>query len=110
MNAGCVSPLVFDSKEPKYHAIIAGGVAAIHAAEQKVNFYFIRFVIVFQGSGFEVRLLNLMHEEEIGRIPGHFGPVNTLAFYPDGRGFVSGGEEGIIRMFRFSDKYFQDTE
>ncbi len=60
--------------------------------------------------GFEIRLCNLIHQEEIGKIAGHFGPVNALAFYPDGRGFVSGGEEGIIRLFRFDKKYFDDFE
>ena len=51
-----------------------------------------------------------MNEEEIGRIPGHYGPVNTLVFYPDGKGFVSGGEEGIIRLFRFDEKYLRSSE
>jgi translation initiation factor 3 subunit I len=61
--------------------------------------------------GFEIRLINLPYEEEtIGKIAGHFGPVNTLAFYPDGRGFVSGGEEGVIRLFRFDKTYFSDFE
>jgi len=96
MNAGCISPLNF-VKKPKYHGIIAGGVPAIEAAEHKLG-------------GFEVRLMNLVTEEEIGRIAGHFGPVNTLNFYPDGRGFVSGGEEGIVRLFRFPEKYFSDFE
>lgn len=36
MNTGCISPLAFDPKYPKYHAIIAGGVAAIDAAMSKV--------------------------------------------------------------------------
>jgi len=36
MNAGCISPLTFDPKYPKYHAIIAGGIAAIDAAMSKV--------------------------------------------------------------------------
>jgi len=58
--------------------------------------------------GFEIRLINLTYEEEMGKIAGHFGPINTLAFYPDGRGFVSGGEEGIIRLFRFDKSYFTD--
>ncbi len=53
-------------------------------------------------------MFNIVYEDEIGRIAGHFGPVNTLNFYPDGRGFVSGGEEGVIRLFRFPEKYFSD--
>jgi len=60
--------------------------------------------------GFEIRLTNLVYEEEMGKIAGHFGPVNCLTFYPDGRGFVSGGEEGIVRIFRFDKKYFADFE
>lgn len=95
MNASCISPLAFSSKNAKFHALVAGGVPARDAA-------------MFKQGGFEVRLVSMVHEEEIGRIAGHFGPVNTLNFYPDGRGFVSGGEEGIIRLFRFDEKYFKN--
>lgn len=49
-----------------------------------------------------------MYEEEIGTISGHFGPVNSIAFFKDGRGFVSGGEEGITRIFRFDKSYFEN--
>ena len=34
---------------------------------------------------FEARFFHLLMEEEFGRIKGHFGPINTLAFHPDGR-------------------------
>lgn len=97
MNTGVISPLVFDKKNPKYHAIMGGGVAARDAARDKMG-------------GFDIRLVNLVYEEAIGSIAGHFGPVNTLAFHKDGRGFVSGGEEGLIRIFRFAPKYFSDLE
>lgn len=97
MNAGCISPLTFAGKNPRYHGIIGGGVPAIEAAGTL-------------DGGFEVRLISLVEEEEIGKIAGHFGPVNTLNFYPDGRGFVSGGEEGIVRLFRFNEKYFKEFE
>jgi translation initiation factor 3 subunit I len=96
MNTGALSPLISDKENPKYHAIIAGGVMARDAAKHK------------QG-GFEIRLVHVVYGgDELGKIAGHFGPVNALAFYPDGRGFVSGGEEGIIRLFRFDKKYFTD--
>jgi len=58
--------------------------------------------------GYDIRLVNLMYQEDIGTISGHFGPVNVLVFHKDGRGFVSGGEEGIVRIFRFHQKYFNE--
>lgn len=34
---------------------------------------------------FEVRFYHMIHGDELGRVKGHFGPVNTCAFNPDGR-------------------------
>jgi len=96
MNTGAISPLIYD-EEPKYHAIIGGGVPARDVTKHKMG-------------GFDVRLINLVYGEDLGSIAGHFGPVNSVAFHKDGRGFVSGGEEGVIRIFRFHDKYFKDFE
>ena len=50
-----------------------------------------------------------MTEKEIGKISGHFGPVNAILFHNDGRGFISGGEEGNIRLHRFDQAYFEDS-
>ncbi len=37
------------------------------------------------GAGkFETRFYNMVMENEFGRVKGHFGPVHTLAFSPDG--------------------------
>ena len=33
---------------------------------------------------FGTQLYHLVFEEEIGQVKGHFGPINSLAFYPDG--------------------------
>jgi hypothetical protein len=33
-----------------------------------------------------------VYQEEFGQVRGHFGPINTVAFAPDGRGFTTGGE------------------
>ena len=38
----------------------------------------------------------------LGKVKGHFGPMNTLAWRRDGKGFVTGGEEpcrGLIMRF-----------
>jgi translation initiation factor 3 subunit I len=56
---------------------------------------------------FEVRLFHLVYQEEFGRIKGHFGPINTLAICPDGRSFVSGGEDGYCRLHHLGKEYFE---
>lgn len=49
---------------------------------------------------FEVRFYHLAFEDEIGRVKGHFGPINTLAFHPSGKGYASGGEGVIFLILR----------
>lgn len=34
---------------------------------------------------FDARFYSLVFEEEFGRVKGHFGPINSLAFHPDGK-------------------------
>ncbi|GKD04071.1 eukaryotic translation initiation factor 3 subunit I-like protein, partial [Tanacetum coccineum] len=46
-------------------------------------------------------------QEEIGGVKGHFGPINALAFNPDGRSFSSGGEDGYVRLHHFDPDYFK---
>lgn len=49
----------------------------------------------------------MVYGEEIGRVKGHFGPINTLAFYPNGKGYASGGEDGYVRLHHFDPSYFE---
>lgn len=35
---------------------------------------------------FEVRFYHMIYEEEVGRVKGHFGPINTVAYHPKGTG------------------------
>ncbi|KAJ1797538.1 translation initiation factor eIF3 subunit [Coemansia sp. RSA 2399] len=56
---------------------------------------------------FESRLYHKIFEDEVGRIKGHFGPINTLAVIPDGRGFASGSEDGYVRLHHFDSDYFK---
>lgn len=37
---------------------------------------------------FDARFYHLVLEEEIGRVKGHFGPINNLKFHPDGKRLV----------------------
>lgn len=37
---------------------------------------------------------------------GHFGPVNYVVYSPDGKSYVSGGEEGFIRLNHMPPEYF----
>lgn len=55
---------------------------------------------------FVVRFFHKIYETEIGRVKGHFGPVNTVAFHPDGKSYASGGEDGFIRYHHFDENYY----
>lgn len=56
---------------------------------------------------FEARFYHKIFEDEIGRVKGHFGPLNTVAVHPDGTGYSSGGEDGFIRVHAFDKSYFE---
>lgn len=58
---------------------------------------------------FEARFYHKIFQDEIGRVKGHFGPLNTVAVHPDGNGYVSGGEDGFIRV-HYYDKSYYDFE
>eukprot|EP00043_Microstomoeca_roanoka_P004618 m.50775 g.50775 ORF g.50775 m.50775 type:complete len:337 (+) comp12573_c1_seq2:289-1299(+) len=88
VNAAAFSP-------SRDHVIIGGGqeamqVTTTHGAQGK----------------FEARLYHLVLGSEIGRIKGHFGPINTLAFHPSGRSYASGGEDGFVRVHEFDPIYY----
>jgi len=76
---------------------------------------------------FETRFWHKIFEEEVGRVKGHFGPVNTLvAFHsdlphpliahwysnsiavsPTGTCYASGGEDGFVRVHHYDETYFK---
>ena len=51
-----------------------------------------------KAGGFEARFYHKIYAEEFGNVRGHFGPINSVAFSPDGRSFVTGGEDGYVRV------------
>ena len=55
---------------------------------------------------FEARFFHVATEEEFGRVKGHIGPINSVAFHPDGKSYSSGGEEAIVRIHYFDREYF----
>lgn len=55
---------------------------------------------------FEAKFFDKILQEEIGGVKGHFGPINALAFNPDGKSFASGGEDGYVRLHHFDQDYF----
>uniref|UniRef100_A0A2K1YRP9 Serine-threonine kinase receptor-associated protein n=1 Tax=Populus trichocarpa TaxID=3694 RepID=A0A2K1YRP9_POPTR len=55
---------------------------------------------------FEAKFYDKVLQEEIGGVKGHFGPINALAFNPDGKSFSSGGEDGYVRLHHFDPDYF----
>ena len=91
------SPKISIKKDPKYHLIMGGGVSARDTAQAK------------QG-GTEILLYNISSGKKMSQLTGHYGPVNYLDWYSDGAGFISAGEEGIVRAYRFDKSYFNDPQ
>ncbi|KAI9501319.1 translation initiation factor eIF3 subunit [Coemansia spiralis] len=56
---------------------------------------------------FESRFYHKVFEDEVGSVRGHFGPINTIAVSPDGKGFASGSEDGYVRLHHFDPDYFK---
>ena len=79
----------------KDFVILGGGQAAMDVTTSSSR----------QGK-FEARFYHKIFEDEIGRIKGHFGPLNTIAVDPQGRGYASGGEDGYVRVHHFDKSYF----
>jgi translation initiation factor 3 subunit I len=75
--------------------ILGGGQAAMDVTTTSAR----------QGK-FEARFYHKVFEEEIGRVRGHFGPLNYVAVDPTGKCYCSGGEDGYVRVHHFDPPYF----
>jgi translation initiation factor 3 subunit I len=81
------------------HVILAGGQEAVDVALTRVD-----------PAQFHVRIWHRSLAVELGQIGGHFGPVNTLTYSPDGKSFTSGGEDGYIRVHHLEENSLDDLE
>ncbi|KAI3426446.1 hypothetical protein D9Q98_008813 [Chlorella vulgaris] len=88
INSAALSP-IFD------HVLIGGGqdAAAVTMTAAKAGY-------------FEARFFHKVFCEEFANARGHFSPINSVAFSPDGTSFVTGAEEGNVRLHHFDADYF----
>jgi len=88
LNACAISPLMD-------HIILGGGESAMEVTQTTAT-----------SEQFKVRFYHSIFTHELGSVLGHFGPVNSLDFNPDGRSFVSGSEDGFVRLHFMDESYF----
>ncbi|EDO18471.1 hypothetical protein Kpol_1032p65 [Vanderwaltozyma polyspora DSM 70294] len=88
LNSACITPL-------KEFVILGGGQAARDVTTTSAR----------EGK-FEARFYHKIFEDEIGRVKGHFGPLNYVAVNPQGTSYTSGGEDGFARIHHFEKSYF----
>jgi len=86
VNSAAISP-------NKDHVVLGGGqdAATVTTTSTREKFY--------------SRFFHLIFEEEFGTVKGHFGPINSLRFHPDGKSYASGGEDGYVRINYFDNDY-----
>jgi len=77
------------------HVLVGGGQEAINVTTTSTK-----------AGHFEADFHHLVYEHFLGSVKGHFGPINTLAFMPNGRGYASGSEDGYVRLHHFDKGYF----
>lgn len=88
VNSAAISPL-FE------HVVLGGGQDAMDVTTTSTR-----------AGKFDSRFFHLIYEEEFARVKGHFGPINSLAFHPDGKSYATGGEDGFVRVQVFDQSYY----
>jgi len=87
VNSAAISPI-------RDHVVLGGGQEAMEVTTTSTR-----------AGKFEARFYHMVFEEEFGRVKGHFGPINSLAFHPTGLSYASGGEDGYVRVHQFDPNY-----
>ncbi|XP_046379197.1 eukaryotic translation initiation factor 3 subunit I-like [Haliotis rufescens] len=89
-------PINSASLSPIYeHVVLGGGQEAMDVTTTSTRI-----------GKFDARFFHMIFEEEFGRVKGHFGPINSVSFHPDGKSYTSGGEDGYLRVHFFDQSYF----
>lgn len=96
VNSAAIAPPFDSSRHDPNVILLGGGQEAMQVTTTDVR----------QGK-FEARFFHKVYEEEFGRVKGHFGPINSVAFHPDGTSFTTGGEDGYVRVHSLGKDYFQ---
>ncbi|KAJ0408849.1 hypothetical protein P43SY_000745 [Pythium insidiosum] len=89
VNSAAISPI-------KEHVVLGGGQEAMSVTTTSGRV-----------GKFEARFFHMVFQEEFARVKGHFGPINTIAFHPDGKSYASGAEDGYVRLHHFDADYFK---
>ncbi|EQC33274.1 translation initiation factor 3 subunit I [Saprolegnia diclina VS20] len=89
VNSASISPT-------KEHVVLGGGQEAMTVT-----------VTAGRAGKFEARFFHQVYEEEFGRVKGHFGPINSITFHPDGKSYTSGAEDGYVRIHHFDQEYLE---
>ena len=90
-----ISPLFDSDKHQKFHTILAGGQDARDVTTTDAA-----------AGGFEMKMFNIILGDKLVEVHGHFGPVHTTNFSPDGFSFASGAEDGYVHYHRMPPEYF----
>ncbi|XP_058834014.1 eukaryotic translation initiation factor 3 subunit I [Topomyia yanbarensis] len=89
VNSAAISPI-------NEHVVLGGGQEAMEVTTTSTK-----------SGKFDSRFFHLVYEEEFARVKGHFGPINSLAFHPDGKSYSTGGEDGFVRVQVFDASYYE---
>jgi translation initiation factor 3 subunit I len=88
LNSSSISPIM-------NHIIVGGGQDAMDVTTTSTKV-----------GHFQVDFYHTVYMEYMGHVKGHFGPVNTVSFAPDGKSYASGSEDGYVRLHHFDKEYF----